>query len=229
MGMLFCSVSAATCATITYVTPAGSTFNTGGVLLPEDFSVTITTAANSITVALTNNESNPTADTQAIAGLSFVLDAFDSNAPSLPSTPPQGTGNLITISSNTVAALPDNTDKINHWQVGGSASGSTTTISMDVFSGGKPNDLVIGSAPGNIYSNANPSVTGHNPFIQKTATFIISLSGVTGSTNVTSATFSVGTTSGQLLSTVVAAPEPGTWMLISLALPFGAYLKRRRK
>lgn len=217
--------SVANCATITYATPSGTTF----AGLPDDLSVTITTAANSITVAFDNKTSNPKADTQAISGLTFVLDQFDSLTPSFANTP-QATGTLINIVSNSQAATIDTVDTISTWQVSGVASGATTTLDMNVFTGSSPDDLITGTAPGNVYSNANNSITKHNPFVQEFATFTINMVGVTSNTHVTSATFNVGTTTPQPLTGLVPVPEPGTFLLLSLAaIPFGFCLRKGRR
>ena len=106
-------------ASITFNTAPGATF----AGLAEDFSVTITTAANSITVAFDNRTVNPKADTQAISGLSFVLDQFDALTPSLPATP-QATGTLINIVSDSLAATLDTADQVSRWRVSGLASPS---------------------------------------------------------------------------------------------------------
>ena len=216
----------AKCTSVTYFTPAGSTF----AGLPEIFSVTITTAANTITVAFTNLTSNPTADTQAISGLLFVLDTADANTPTLPSAP-QGIGNLINITSTSTAATPDNNPlDFNHWRVQNlGTSGATTSINLDVFSGGIPSNLIIGTAPSNVYSNANNSIIKHNPFILQNANFTIAMIGVTSATQVTGATFNVGTTTPQQIAGVAAVSEPGTSMLLSLgAIALGLALRKGR-
>ena len=221
---LLALTGAANATTITYHTAPGATFAS----LPEDLAVTITTAANTITVSFDNKTVNPKADTQAISGLTFVLDQFNNATPTLPAAP-QALGTLINIVSNSTAATIDSVDKISTWQVSGLAAGNATTVNMNVFSGGSPEDLIIGTAPGNIYSNANNSIKNHNPFIKEFATFTISMAGVTADTRITSASFNVGTTTPQQLTGVAATPEPGTFMLMSLtAVPFFFCLRKKR-
>ena len=72
---------------------------------------------------------------------------------------------------------------------------------------GQPTDLIIGPPGGATYSNANSSIAGngpHNPFVNQTGTFVVTVAGVTAATNITSATFSFGTTQGD--STFLACP-----------------------
>ncbi|HEY3838883.1 MAG TPA: PEP-CTERM sorting domain-containing protein [Bryobacteraceae bacterium] len=215
------AVAGVEAATVTYSTPAGYTFNS----LPDDFTVSITTAANTITVAFTDSTSNPTSDTQGISGLALSLNFGTTNTPSVTSS----TGQLINIASGG-SWSNDTTDSITHWAASNAGvSNNTTTIYLSVFSGGTPQDLVIGQPASNsVYSSANSSIAGskHNPFIQGTATFVLNLLGVTSNTQVSSATFNFGTAQGlclggtvnQCVSGTVSTPEPGTWTLLLLGV-----------
>jgi len=213
--------AAASCASVTYSTATGSTFAN----LPIDLSVTFVTS--------TDNTQNPTADTQAISGISYTINTALLSTPTLPSAP-QGTGNLITIGSTLTAAVADNnTADVNHWRVQNlGTSGATTNLNLDIFTGGSPHNLVIGSAPGGIYSNANNSVTnaGHNPYVLTTASFVITLPGVTSTTTVSNVVFNVGTAQNQATTQALSAvPEPGTLRLMLVAaVPFGVFLRKRR-
>ena len=229
MKLLFCVLGAsitaqvASCgATTTFVTPSNATFGS----LPVAFEATIITDVNSVTVTLDAFTSNPTADTQTISGLQFVLNFADPNTPAFSSE----TGQLITIASNGIWS--NTSGSIDHWEVKGVAGSSSTTVSLDVFSGGTPHDLIIGDPAGdNKYDSANNSVTGnsHQPWVHNSATFVVSMLGITANTQITSATFNVGTTASQSVSAILAAPEPGSFLLMSLAVvPFGVYLRKRR-
>jgi hypothetical protein len=94
--------------------------------------------------------------------------------------------------------------------------------------------LIIGPpGAGGTYSNANSSIAGnvpHNPFLNQTATFTITGSGITASTVVTAATFSFGTTPGDNVA-AVPVPEPSTMAIAGLgAIGFiGVGLRRRLK
>jgi hypothetical protein len=88
---------------------------------------------------------------------------------------------------------------------------------------------------GGTYSNANGSIAGnpaHNPFLNQTATFAISLAGITAATLINSATFSFGTTAGINVAGVPstsAVPLPGALPLFATALVGIGLLNRRRK
>jgi hypothetical protein len=82
------------------------------------------------------------------------------------------------------------------------------------------------------YTNANPSITGKDPQIQGTGVFIINLSGVTSSTNVTGVSFETGT-SGDDFSSVIhpdpsPVPEPSSLALLGTGLAGMAEMVRRR-
>jgi hypothetical protein len=213
--------TAANCATVEFVNSV-STFSGQSI----NFEVFITTAANSITVEIDNLQTNPKSDVQGISGFNFTLNAYDPNAPTL-GTP---TGSLIDITSKTTAATPDSSP-INSWDVMSTATGMQTTVSLSAFVNSPPDDLVIGTAPGNIYSQANSSITGHNPFIKQTATFVITLGGnIIDSTTTVSganASFNVGTQTPQTTAAIVATPEPGSLKLLLGAIPIGLYLRKR--
>jgi hypothetical protein len=232
---LFLSLNTAALATtVQYVTPSGFTFAS----LPDDYSVSITTAANTITLVFDDRTSDPKTDTQGISGLALALigTGFDP-APSIQSI----TGKLINVASDGTWTQ-DTVDSITQWEVKNTGVvAGITTIFLDVFSGGTPEDVIIGNpAADNVYTKANNSIAGstHNPFIQRTATFVLHLVGVTGSTQVSSATFNFGTAQGlcvggsssQCVSAVVATPEPGTAAMFGAAiLLVGIGVAKRRR
>jgi hypothetical protein len=86
-----------------------------------------------------------------------------------------------------------------------------------------------------VYTAANGSIAGngpHNPFLNQTATFSISLAGITASTLITGVTFSFGTTSGINVTGVPSTspvPLPGALPLFATALGGLALLARRKK
>lgn len=210
------------CSTVTLATPVGATFSGN----PVDFEAIITTSLNSIVVVLESLQDNPTADTQEISGISFTLNTVDSNATTLSSS----SGQLINIASGGVWTN-DTTDSINHWQVSGSAGSTSTVIALNVFSGGQPNDLIIGNPnSNNLYATANNSITGHQPSIKNSGTFTLSMVGITSATTVTTASFNVGTTISNVpVNAVVATPEPASILLTSLAfLPLYAFRRRKK-
>jgi len=220
----------ARCSTFTFATPSTATFNS----LPVDFTVTITTAADTITVVLDDRTTNPTADTQGISGLSFILNQVVSNTPAFSLTPQgQAAGTLINIPSKTAAYTIDTTDTVTHWQVSRTTDATSTTVNMNVFSGGSPNDLIIGyGAADDIYHNANNSIIGHNPYILHEGIFVINLPGVTTDTTVSTIStpqFNVGTATPQIITSISAVPEPGTLALLAVSVVPLAIFRRRRQ
>jgi hypothetical protein len=90
-----------------------------------------------------------------------------------------------------------------------------------------PEHVLLGPPDGSdVYSAATGSIAGngpHNPFLNGTATFLLTVPGLTADTTVTGATFSFGTTEGSNVvgvpegggSVPAEIPEPGTWLLLS--------------
>jgi hypothetical protein len=77
--------------------------------------------------------------------------------------------------------------------------------------------LIIGLAGKDLlhpYDNADNSIAGngpHNPFLNQTAAFIISVTGMTAAADITSAIFSFGTTAGNtVLGVVPSLPRSST-------------------
>jgi len=187
----------------------------------------VTTAANSITLQFTDNTVNPTADTQAITGLALVLNGNFSGTPTVSTA----TGQLIKI-DGTGAWVNDTTDTIDGWRASNAGvNGNLTTLYLSIFGAGTPDDAIIGNpnAADNLYDAANKSIAGakFNPFVKQTATFTLTLSGVTTNTTVNTATFNFGTAQGlciggtadQCVDGIKAVPEPGT-----AAMPIAAGL-----
>jgi hypothetical protein len=96
-----------------------------------------------------------------------------------------------------------------------------------------PAHLIIGPPGGATYSNANGSIAGnkpHNPFLAESATFDLSVTGVTGDTVISGVTFSFGTTEGNNVTVGEGppppppVPEPASIVLAGLGLMgFAAY------
>ena len=205
-------------AVITFVTPAGSTV--GGQ--PVDASVTFTTTDTTITVALTNLEANPTSVIQNLSDLEFTFsqDVFPSAIGGSDS------GQEITVASDGTFSLGSTVST--GWGLSAPNHHSVLLGVLGTPTG--PAHTIIGPpGPGNVYSNANGSIAGngpHNPFLNQTANFTIIfplplLKGV----DVTSATFSFGTTSGNDVAGVAAgSPVPEPSSIGALALGLGGLL-----
>jgi hypothetical protein len=218
---------------ITYITPTGSTTADGAV----SATASITLGNGFFTVVLTNLGQNPTADGQEISA--FIIDVKGTTG----SLTTSNSGETTTISSNGsyTAGVASTLTK---WK----ATGSTNSVELNVLTGGKPNELIIGPDSkgnldptlGGLYSNANPSITGHEPSVLGTATFTVTDASITTSSSVTGAIFQFGTTAGQdqvdgsLQQGVQPAvvPEPATIIMTGLGLgAFGLVriLRKARK
>jgi hypothetical protein len=210
-------------ATVTFVTPTGAT--TGGG--PVDASATFTTGTNSISVSLSNLQANITDVAQALSDLFFTYSGSNLSGQTLTSS----SGQEITVAGNgtfttgaTVAA---------GWVL--SSPASNTLLLNDLGAGGAgPAHLIIGPpGAGNVYSNANGSIAGngpHNPFLNQTAMFAISLAGITADTTITSAIFSFGTTAGINVPGVPSGvPLPGALPLFATGLAGLGLMKWRKK
>jgi hypothetical protein len=111
---------------------------------------------------------------------------------------------------------------------------SGTSGDLDVLGAGGagPAHLIIGP-PGTdgTYSDANGSIAGnkpHNPFLNQSATFTITGSGITASTTVTAATFSFGTREGANLVPGAVAPEPSSLILSVVGASFVGLIALRQ-
>jgi hypothetical protein len=168
---------------------------------PESASATITTGAGTITVILSSLITNPTAAGQLVSDIELTV-----NVPTPSVSLSSAAGTTINIAPGG-AVTPGGA--ITHW--GATVSGGTIFLATAGTGapGGSPINLIIGTAA--TYPAANPSITGRNPQIQGTGTFVLNAAGVTASTIVTSATFSFGTGPDSTL--------PGTLVPLPGALP----------
>ncbi len=150
---------------------------------PESGAATITVSNGQIIVTLSSNLLNPTSAGQEVSGIQFML----GNTP-ISASLASAAGTLINIAPG--GAVTPYSGTINHWGV--ALSGSTLTLATagTGAAGGKPIDLIIGAGS---YTNANSSITGRNPQIQGTATFVLNVPGVTATTSVTAVKIEFGT------------------------------------
>jgi hypothetical protein len=211
------TASAAYADTFKFVTPTGS--STGGG--PVNAAATVVTGTGTVTITLSDLQANPTDVAQLISDFDIVLSTGATTG-----TLASQSGPLISIAGNgTVSVTPGNPD---HWVLNSNVGGG---IQISDLSGGPPDDLIIGPAgPGGVYTNANGSIAGngpHNPFINGTGTFVLNVAGVTGTTQITSATFSFGTTAGVDIPGQNPVPEPSSLTLLASTL--GVMLVALRK
>lgn len=215
-------------ASLVFVTPAGST--AGGQ--PVNAQATFTFGTNSLQIVLQNFQANPTSIVQALSDLEFVINGTTS-ASSLTSS----SGTERTIASN--GTFSDGATVSTGWVF---SSGGPSQFLLDVLSGpghAGPAHLVIGPPDGsNVYSNANGSIAGngpHNPVLANTATFNLSLTGVTSNTTISSVLFSFGTTPNDVTAEVPGtplpspAPEPTSLALLGIGALAAAAIRRRKQ
>jgi hypothetical protein len=186
-----------------------------------------TTGTNSISVSLSNLQANITDVAQALSDLSFTYSGSNLSGQTLTGSSSQE----ITVASNGTFSLGPTVST--GWAL---SSPTSNTLLLNDLGAAGPTHLILGPpGSGGTYSNANGSIAGnpaHNPFLNQTATFAISLAGITAATLINSATFSFGTTAGINVAGVPstsAVPLPGALPLFATALVGIGLLNRRRK
>jgi MYXO-CTERM domain-containing protein len=164
-----------------------------------------TSSAGSLVITLFNLEANPTDIAQAISDVSFTVGNGSLTGATLSSS----SGQAITIASNGTFTLGESA--ATGWVFGTSGGGADGSLDVLGAGGVGPTHLIIGPpGTGGTYSNANGSIAGngpHNPFLDQSATFTITGSGITANTTITAATFSFGTTANDQANTVVGVPH----------------------
>jgi hypothetical protein len=168
---------------------------------------------------LTNLEANPTSVVQNLSDLEFTL-----SQPVFPSAIDfSSSGQEVTVHSDGTYTLGSTVST--GW---GLSAPHIDTVLLDVLgTPTAPAHTIIGpSGPGNVYSNANGSIAGnlpHNPFLDQNVEFTITFPlPLLTNVDITSATFSFGTTTGNnvsgVIGTTTAVPEPSSFVLLAVAM-----------
>lgn len=199
-------------------TPVGAQDTAGE---PVSAQAIFTLSGTTLTIQLTNLQTGEKSAGQLLTDVFFTLSG---SVPTLSSQ----TGNLITVGSGGVVT-PDGTNAALGWGFGSATVNGNSGLELCVICQGgatapaTPSEGILGPAP---YTGANKSIDGngpHNPFVDQTATFI--LTGVSANATISNVSFSFGTTPGDN----VAAPEPSSLAMLALGLMALLFFARRRR
>ena len=222
LGVLLTGLIAASAAyadTFSFMTPTGSSI--GG--MPVNAAAPVVTGSGTVMITLSDLLANPTDVGQLISDFDIVL-----STGAMTGTLASQSGQQINVAGDgTFSVAPGNPTG---WQLNSGVMGG---IQISALGGGAPDELIIGPpGPGGVYTNANGSIAGngpHNPFINQTGTFVLDVAGVTGTTQITSATFSFGTTAGVNIPGVPTTPVPEPASVMLLASTLGVLVMGLRK
>lgn len=201
------------------------TVSNSSVSAEADFSL----SSGSLSLTLSNLKGNPTSAAQLISGIKF-----DVAGSSL-----SGSGNLTTANSGEISDITTSgpnsgsytagtSDILTRWE----ATYSAATIHLTTLTGGQPNELIIGPDDsgnfdptlGGLYSNANSSINNFNSSVLGSATFDITIPGLTSASQISGVVFEFGTGPDSTIS----VPDGGTTaLLLGAALTVMGLIRRK--
>lgn len=199
---------------------------------PFNVTATITQSGNQLTVVLTNNIANQVSIGQSLSGLSFQIVGHGGSGLTVVSQ----SGRAITHSSGGVFDDVGGSSAVD--QLGWSITGSNGTFTLNALGitgphGSVPPDETIAGIPTSTtgstvtYANSNDSlrVGPHQPIVAHTATFVFTVSGLTGNVQFADVTFFLGTDGEAFV-----IPEPASMLLLGTGLlGVAAGVRRRMK
>ncbi len=221
----------------TFKTPGGSVDSPGGD--PVSAQAVLTPGNGTIGIVLTNLQANIKDAGQLLTDLYFDIVGL---TPSSPTGTESGT--TITINSTAAGDFTFGAAINPEWGIT-TATGPlpSTGIHLDGLSksqnvtcegNGQACFGIIGGPDGsNAYAAAGGSIAGntaHNPFINQSLSFSLSVSGVTASSTFSNVYFSFGTTSGDnILGNIVPTPEPRfvSLLLLGFLLTLGVCYRKK--
>jgi len=209
-----------------------ATFNfqvSGGCSEACSATAAITPGSGVLDVVLTDTQANPRSAGDLLSSIE-ISPTGSLGTPTLSSQ----SGQLINVTSNT-GPYSTSTGPPTHWGVGTSGGQIVLETAGPFAVGGEPTNMIIGppDASGN-YSNGNASVAdGHfSPYINGTASFVLTDADITTATMIRGVTFDFGTGPDTFLpaTPIGVTPLPAALPLFASGLgALGLLLAWRRK
>ena len=202
---------------IDFTTPSGSS-GTDGPLSAE--AIVTVTASGQVTVTLKDLLENPKSAGQLVSGVLFDITGATGAGTVA------GTGKLITLGSGGSYTVPGSASSLTHW----ASSLSGSTIDLTALGGSQPQQMIIGPDDADSltgvgkYSAANSSIDNFNPSVLGSASFTLTIPGVTSGSMISNVRIQFGTGPETTLGAPTPVPDGGStvallgFSLFSIAL-----------